>query len=330
MSVYSPLLGHLWRTLDSYGLDPSLAIEERLYRPGSANRANNRMSFVDYDSAIAQAYELAGDPALGIHSAQFMHPSHLGALGHAWMASSSLRDALHRLERFRHMFNEQVEIRIEERPDRVRVIYEMTPDLRYPYVVADGHLANIFTLCRLNFGSKLNPIDVRLRRPEPADPQPWLAFYGPVVQFGQSEDSLAISIVDADRSLTSSNSELVEIHEHVIQKYLSKLQRDNILNRTRLCIMEQLPSGRVTGDDLAKELNMSKRTLRRKLGEKGESFRSLLLNVRKDLALRYIRSENYTITEIAFLLGFGDSSAFSRAFRSWFGESPSEARGVGS
>jgi len=326
MSVYSPLLGHIWRTLDSYGLDPRLAIEERLYRPGSANRAGSRMSFVDYDATIARAYELAGDPALGIHSAQFMHPSHLGALGHAWMASSSLREALRRLERFRHMFNEQVEIRIEERPDRVRMIYEMAEGLSYPDLVADGHLANILTLCRLNYGSTLNPIDVRLRRSEPADPGPWMAFYGPVVHFGQTEDSFSISVADADRSLTSSNSELVEIHEHVIQKYLSKLQRDNILNRTRLCIMEQLPSGRVTGDDLARELNMSERTLRRKLGEKGESFRSLLLNVRKDLARRYIRNENYSITEIAFLLGFGDSSAFSRAFRKWFGESPSEAR----
>jgi len=328
MSVYSPLLGHLWRTLDSYGLDPSLAIEERLYRPGSGNRAGHRMSFVDYDSTIARVYELAGDPALGIRSAQFIHPSHLGALGHAWMASSSLRDALHRMQRYRHMFNEQVEIRIEEKPDSVRMIYEMLQGLSYPDLVADGHLANMFTLCRLNFGSNLKPTEVKLRRSEPADPEPWLAFYGPVVQFDQAEDSLSISAADADRSLTSSNSELVEIHELVIQKYLSKLQRDNILNRTRLCIMEHLPSGRVTGDDLAKELNMSKRTLRRKLSEKGESFRSLLLNVRKDLALRYIRNENYTITEIAFLLGFGDSSAFSRAFRNWFGESPSEARDV--
>lgn len=326
MSVYSPLLGHFWRTLDSYGLDPGLAIEARLYRPGSAKRSGSRMSFADYDATIARTYELAKDPAIGIHSAQFMHPSHLGALGHAWMASSSLRDALRCLERYRHMFNEEVELRIEERPGQVRLIYEMTRELTYPDVVADGHLANALTLCRLNYGSRLKPVDVKLRRSKPSDPQPWLTFYGPVVQFGQTEDSFAISAADADKHLTSSNSELVEIHEYVIQKYLSKLQRDNILNRTRLCIIDQLPSGRVTGEDLAKELNMSKRTLRRKLSEKGESFRSLLLNVRKDLARRYIRNENYSITEIAFLLGFGDSSAFSRAFRDWFGQSPTEAR----
>jgi AraC-like DNA-binding protein len=118
------------------------------------------------------------------------------------------------------------------------------------------------------------------------------------------------------------------MHEDVIRKHLSRIKRDNIANRARLTIMELLPSGRVTGEDMARELNMSIRTLRRKLGEKDETVRSLLTNVRKDLAQRYIRNEDYNITEIAFLLGFADSSAFSRAFKNWFGQSPSEARKV--
>jgi AraC-like DNA-binding protein len=116
------------------------------------------------------------------------------------------------------------------------------------------------------------------------------------------------------------------MHEDVIRKHLSRIKRDNIANRARLTILELLPSGRVTGEDMARELNMSIRTLRRKLGEKDETVRSLLTNVRKDLAQRYIRNEDYNITEIAFLLGFADSSAFSRAFKNWFGQSPSEAR----
>jgi AraC-like DNA-binding protein len=74
-------------------------------------------------------------------------------------------------------------------------------------------------------------------------------------------------------------------------------------------------------------LNISKRTLHRKLRENDETFRSLLLQVRRDLAERYIDNPDYSVTEIAFLLGYNDTSAFSRAFRNWFGYSPTQARG---
>ena len=77
---------------------------------------------------------------------------------------------------------------------------------------------------------------------------------------------------------------------------------------------------------MARALNMSKRTLHRKLRENDETFRSLLVQVRMDLAERYIRTPDYSITEIAFLLGFTDTSAFSRAFRKWFDRSPTQAR----
>jgi AraC-like DNA-binding protein len=91
-------------------------------------------------------------------------------------------------------------------------------------------------------------------------------------------------------------------------------------------LAEQLPSSRVTESDLARALNMSTRTLHRKLREKNETFRSLLEQVRTDLAGRYIRNRNYNVTEIAFLLGYTDISSFSRVFKGWFGHSPTEAR----
>ena len=73
-------------------------------------------------------------------------------------------------------------------------------------------------------------------------------------------------------------------------------------------------------------LNMTKRTLHRKLSEHGESFRSLLEGVRRNLVTGYLGDAELTLTEIAFLLGFSDSSSFSRAYRRWFETTPSAAR----
>ena len=326
MSVYSRSLGTLWNTLESYDIDPATVIDAGLYRPGDVALPSERMSFTAYDDLLARAGALVRDPALGIRTAKFLHPSHLGALGHAWLASSSLRTALLRSQRFHKMFNEQIELQVQELPDRVRATYRVLQQPTHPNELGDAILSGLLKLCQINFGPNLEPVEANLKRPEPPDPKPWFEFFGPTVRFGQPEISLAIARRDADVTLTGSNSELVAVNEEVMRRHLMKIDRDNILNRSRLRIMEQLPSGRITENDLAEKLNISKRTLHRKLREQDETFRSLLLQVRMDLAERYIRNESFSITEIAFLLGYADTSAFSRAFRGWFGLSPTMAR----
>jgi AraC-like DNA-binding protein len=326
MSVYAPLLGHLWRTLESYSVDPRRVIDEAHYRPNDSSLPARRVSFAEYDAALARAVALVGDPAIGVRSTRVFHPSHLGALGHAWLASPSLRTAMQRTARLSRMFNEQILLSVEETPGQVRLVCRMLMPFSAPDVLGDAHVANLLQLCRINFGPNLQPADVTLTLPEPLDAAPWIEHYGPAVRFGQPCNSFAISAKDADAPLTCSNPELVAIHEEVIERYLLKLDRDSVVNRIRLGLMDQLPSGRVTEDDMAGLLNMSTRTLHRKLRENKETFRSILSQVRQDLARRYIRDRDFSITEVAFLLGYNDTSAFSRAFRSWFGRSPSKAR----
>jgi AraC-like DNA-binding protein len=224
------------------------------------------------------------------------------------------------------MFHEQVEFTLAESPERITATYKMLVQPTRPGLVGDGQIAGLLTLCRINFGENLVPAKVTLKRSEPSNPAPWVEFFGPGVKFGQPANSLSISNGDADRPLTGSDPEMIALHEEVIQRYLMKQDRSNILNRTRLQIMEELPTGAVTEDGTARALHMSKRTLHRKLRENDETFRSLLTQVRTGLAERYIVNDSYTVTEIAFLLGYTDTSAFSRAFRTWFDRSPTQAR----
>jgi len=326
MSVYASTLGTLWLTLESYGVDPCTVIDAAHFRPGKSSSSTQRISFEDFDAALEHAEALVGDPAIGIRIAQYASPSHYGALGYAWMASYSLRNALRRLQRFRHMYNESADFWVTEETDRVVITLGATRQSRAPNLLGDGEVASILHWSRLIYGQDLMPIDVTLKRPEPANLAPWFEYFGPCVQFGQEEFSLAISASDADWPLTGANRELVVMHEEIIQRHLVKLNRDNILNRARLGIMEHLPEGRVTENDLAQILNMSKRTLHRKLRENDETFRSLLTEVRRDLAEHYIHNANYSMTDISFLLGYADSCVFSRAFRKWFGRSPTQER----
>jgi AraC-like DNA-binding protein len=74
---------------------------------------------------------------------------------------------------------------------------------------------------------------------------------------------------------------------------------------------------------------MSTRTLHRRLYEEGTSFVDLLDETRRELAAGYIRRSDYSVGEVAYLLGFAETSSFNRAFRRWTGMSPSEYRRAG-
>lgn len=326
MSVYAPILGMLWRTAETYGVDPGLAIDASMYRPDRKTLLVERIPFAGFDDALTRLCKLTQDPALGIRTAQALHPSYFGALGHAWMASFSLRTALKRLERFQALLDEHSDIKVEEKRDRIRITYMMTRQHVCPDVFADLHQAQLLAMCRANFGAGLAPVEISLNRPTPEDPTPWLDFFGQVVRFNQPEIAIAFTNEQADMPLPVSNPELVALHDASIRRHLLKLKQGDILNLCRMRLAERLPSGRVTEKELAKALNMSTRTLHRRLREGNETFRSLLEKVRTDLAGRYIRNHNYNVTEIAFLLGYTDISAFSRAFKGWFGYSPTEAR----
>jgi AraC-like DNA-binding protein len=88
-------------------------------------------------------------------------------------------------------------------------------------------------------------------------------------------------------------------------------------------LASQLPSGKIALDDIAETLAVTRRTLRRKLTEEGQSFRALLDQVRQDYALLYQQEGARTIGEIARLLGYGEISAFSRSHKRWTGLPPS-------
>ena len=326
--MYAPLVGVLWRALESHGYDPRSLISREFYDPEHESIFNDRVSWDAFVAIEKKAFELIGDPTLGLQMATHIHPSHLGALGHAWLASSSLRTALRRVHRYNRMLDEQVSSQLIETEDLIQVIHELHREHPHPELAADGSLSCILALCRLNFGEELLPVEVTLKRPEPANPQPWHDCFGIRVRFGQPSNSITFSASDADRKLTSSNRELVGSHEELVWRHLAHMDRKNIESRVRLTILEELPSGGVTEERLATLLNMSARNLHRKLAEGGATFTSLLLEVRKELVDRYIRDDKYSITEIAFMLGFSETSSFSRAFRKWFNASPTEFRAM--
>jgi len=301
-------------------------IGEAEYRPGVRGAGNIRLPCETFAAIRSPAIELIGDPAVGLRSADHLHPSHMGPLGYAWLASATLLDGFRRLLRYGRMFNESEKLLVDEGPERVTLTIEVPAETEHADEVRDSVMAGLVALCRISYGRDLNPDCARLRRQWPEDPGPWYGFFRGPIEFSCDADQSVLSTQKVRRPLSGSDPQLVAMHDEAVERYLGRLDRSDIVVRARTEVFDQLPSGEASEDSVASALNMAARTLRRKLREHGLTFRRLVVEVRKELARRYVEDASLSLTEIAFMLGYSDGSAFSRAFRRWFGKPPREMR----
>lgn len=279
------------------------------------------------DSAFAEAIAQIRDPAFALRTAECWHPSNLGALGYAWLSSRSLRTALKRLARFSKTLGQKATCHCQEEAETLRFIVDhKRGNNATGYAMADFWMALAVSMCRTNFGASLPLEVVTLRRPQPGDARAWETYYACPVLFGAREDSFTLARSVADQDLPSANQEFAKTFDAILISQLAALSDSDLETRCKAYLLDQLTSGEPSEEDLAKAMAMSRRTLQRKLGQLGLSYKGLLERVRYDLALRYLDDPQRTITDITFLLGFAEQSSFSRAFKRWNGEAPTTYR----
>ena len=145
--------------------------------------------------------------------------------------------------------------------------------------------------------------------------------FGPQVEFGHSATGLLFARRDLDRPLPGADPVMARHVKRYLDPMLAR-SHGTVSDRVRQLVYEQLSTGRCAAEQAANSLGMDRRTLHRHLGRFGETFSSIVDEVRSDLAPRYLEERRRSLNEVAFLLGFSAPSAFSRWFRGRFGCTP--------
>jgi AraC-like DNA-binding protein len=328
METFLATMGQVFvRLMDMHDIDSRALIRESGIDPAALRDPSARIPSSVGDTVVLRAAALIPDPAFALRAARCWHPSNLGALGHAWLASSTLRTGLLRLERYWRILGEKARIRITDTRGGLGFEYDhrrRDPLLRA--IGADFAMSLVFDLCRMNYGASLRPVDVRLARARPADTEPYRHFYGCPVHFGAHENSFLLPARVAVEPLPTGNRQLAGVLDEILVAQLAALDRNNIPARCKSNLLEQLTSGELSEAEMARQMHMSRRTLQRKLSESNTTYQKLVDDTRRDLALRYMEDPGKTITDVTFLVGFSGQSAFTRAFRRWTGMSPTDFR----
>lgn len=318
----------LWNALDAYDYDAKGVFVRAGLDPGKLKDQDARYTADSITRLHELTIEVTGDPCFMLKLANFWHPSHLHALGYGWLASGSLKDAFNRLIRYYDIAAISAErVYLNKLKAGYLFVIDMPEDMHPLHETEDDALMVLLVaMCRMSVGASFQPLRVRMRRPAPPCVQEFDAYFGAPVEFSTDELSLLLPKSTVEAELPTANTSVARACDHIIDEYLARLDQANVVNQVRVHLVESMPSGKVNEHDIASNLHMSVRSLQRKLKQEDSSFKQILDNTRRELALSYIKEKHTSINEITYLLGYSDPANFSRAFKRWTGMSPSVGR----
>lgn len=315
------------QALRKQGLDAMQVIEDCGIDPAKAANADWRISHRDFNTLMSRCVAETGNEAFGLTAAEQLQPQVLHGLGLAWLASDTVYDGLKRLIRFGRLINTMDVLRLTEDEDLVHVDLGDTLDVaNFEHASRDFGVGMVARMCRLTLGDFLSPVVVRLQRPPPAEPERWEYMLSSRVVFDCETTRLSWSRSDIEEPLITGDPALARANDEQTQAYLDSFSMQSTSRDVVDSIVQKLPDGAPSQQQIAESIYMSNRTLQRKLKEEGVTYKELLQDTRLQLARRYLGQPNRSVVEISYLLGFSEPSTFSRAFKRWTGMAPADYR----
>jgi AraC-like DNA-binding protein len=315
------------RALEARGIDAMALLREAGCDPALFQTPEARIR-ADVAQRIFELAERAtGDPCFGLDVGQQVRGVALHAVGYAWLASATLFDAMTRLVRSTRVLADVWRGELREEARGVRFVIDSARPVR-PFSRQDAVLAGIVKLSRITYGDAFAPLEVTVEREAPTCGQRFEDWFRAPIVWGAPNPSILCRREDLVRPLATTNPGVALASDSLVADYLARLDRADVVAQVKRELLGHLPSGAPTQGAVARAVSLSARTLHRRLAQAGTSFEKLLDETRRELAAEYVRRADYSVSEIAYLLGFAETSSFNRAFRRWNGKSPSEFRRV--
>jgi len=289
-----------------------------------------RISAASQGKFLEYAAEAMDDSAFGLHLAKEINPRETGLLFYVTSAASNIEEALALFARYSRIANEAV--RIKHAHAREGLIAEIS------FIGLSRHTAKQVTefgvgvtikALREIAGRNIRPTHLSFLHGRNSDLREFEAFFGCPVEFGASGDQVAFSNETLALPLVTEDRHLLETLRPICEE--AAKERGTAIGSLRAAVENEaqklLPHGKAKRDRVAKTLGHSERTLTRKLADEGTTYEQVLDQLRRSLALQYIKERGVSLSQIAWLLGYEGSTSFNHAFKRWTGRSPSVARG---
>jgi len=278
---------------------------------------------------LEYAAEALGDGALGLHLAAAQDPRTLGLAFYVGAAAKTLGEALVLMTRYVSVADECARLNLVPQPDGVAFEYKFVGLSRHLLrQQSEFALAMAIKAIRFASGREIRPVRVRFTHVRTSDLKDFVRFFGCPLEFNARADHLVFSRETLALPLVTADPQLLLILRPVCEAEADAPNGGGGSLRASVEseVQRLLPQGHANIDAVAKALGFSTRTLSRNLAAEGSAFTKITVELRRTLALQYLKEPNLPLAQIAWLLGYGTASSFTHAFKRWDGRPPSAVR----
>jgi AraC-like DNA-binding protein len=268
------------------------------------------------------------DPAIGLELGTETKPEHFDPVALAALSTSNFGEAMRQVARHKQLScPEEITHEIDEAEWSIQFRWLLANDAE-PEILTDLCFAWVLTIARHGTGSRMSPLRLELVRPR-TYAKTLERHFGCPVTFGAARNAIVFRASDAALPFVTRNAELLAMLAPQLDEELKQhIGHETFPERVRAAIQRKLAGRRPKMQDVARELQISSRTLQRRLQDAGYSFQQVLEEARHQLARHYLNNSLLELNETAYLLGYEDSNSFVRAFRVWEGVPPAHWRGA--
>jgi len=315
--------------LSEMGISRELLLREAKIDERQLRDPDGRLPLDAYARLWHVAASHVPDPAFGLRIGAETSVREWGLVGYTIAYSSTLGSALNRFAHYSRVMSDALVVRIDTQRDATWVRLDVQPELRAFRPAVDARLAALLSACREMIGAAVTPLLVQLSYRQPGDVKEYERFFGAPLEFGSLTSSFLLRSEDLARRLAVADTTLVGYLDTLADQKLASIGTERSLrDRVRRALWSELSERTPTLEAVARSLGVSARTLQRQLRQEGVTFAKLLAELRREMAPSLLRDGQNSVSEVAFLLGYEDPSAFRRAFQRWFGRSPRSFRGT--
>ena len=277
---------------------------------------------------LEEAARATADDCFGLHFGERSNPKNLGPLIYVFLNSPTIAAWIVNVDRYYHVFNQAAKwfFTIEGNWGYIRFLLTDL-GIEAPRQHNECSMTVALNTLRIMLGSQWTPQEVQFAHQAPGQIAEHHRVFGAPVSFGCETNAFIVGREFAEREIPAADPRLYRILKRYLESVLSEMPReDSLLALVRKSIAESMRDGDPKLATVSRKVAMSPRTLQRQLKEYGVDFKKLTDDTRRRFATHYLKDRKNTLTEIAFLLGYSEVSAFNRAFKRWTGSTPLDYR----
>ena len=250
----------------------------------------------------------------------------VGLLYYVFASSETLDDALRKGARCSSIVNESIRLKIHEGKRRIAFVFEPVGIARH----SDRHqiefwIAAVIRACRQITRRHVTAKSITFAHPRKPTPE-LNKFFGSKITFGADVDEVTFSPSIKRIPVVSADTYLDLLVHYCEEALADQGNRGLFGTSAENAIAVLLPHGKARRSEVARKLGLTQRTLARRLSSEDLTFSDILQNLRIALANRHLADKELSISQIAWLLGYQDVSAFTNAYKRWTGHTPRTAR----